>query len=251
MINGFLDNLTRDLHLPRAPFWMVAGAITFVTLTWVPLALIARARVTLSEKPRVHLFLDMDEQPKYGAQDYSLLFEDHRAMRPPVPGTVARGELALDDHFERGFRVVAGEGGQPAAEYFPGMPAQVRVDQALLLRGQTQYNTYCFPCHGAAGYGDGPVHVRSARLADAQAAGTVWLQPSNLHAIDTGTGGQVYGPQTYPDGKLFNVITHGIRNMGGYGDQIEPHDRWAIVAYVRALQTSQFNPGQPTQAAAE
>lgn len=252
MANGFLDNFARDLHLPKPPFWMVAGAITLVTLTWVPLALVARARVSTSSSPRVHIFQDMDEQPKYGAQDFTAIFQDHRAMRPPVAGTVARGELVTNPGYVQGYTLATGGNGQPTPTYLPTIPAEVQVDEQLLLRGQTMYNVYCFTCHGLTGKGNGPTHERAARLAGSGAAGTTWVQPANLHApVIEENQAPKYGREQYPDGKLFNVITNGFNNMAAYGDQISVHDRWAIVAYVRALQTSQHQPPAPQQAAAK
>ncbi len=237
-----LDNFARDLHLPKPPFWMVALALIFVVLTWVPLALIARARVTPKTEPRIHLFQDMDAQPRMNAQDHTPLFADGRAMRPPVPGTVARGALNADERYERGFTLAAEEGATP--QYVDRVPASVRIDEALLIRGQSQYNIYCAPCHGLAGEGDGPVHERAAALlrSGAGAMGTQWVQPTNLQVVDPESGQLTYGPGVYPDGKLFSVITSGIRNMPAYAQQIEVEDRWAIVAYVRALQVSQNAP---------
>jgi mono/diheme cytochrome c family protein len=95
----------------------------------------------------------------------------------------------------------------------------------MLLRGQERFNIYCSPCHGLTGAGDGLV----SRRADALQEGT-WVPPLTFH------GDQVRGR---PVGHLFNTITHGIRNMPAYGAQIPAEDRWAIVAYVRALQRSQ------------
>lgn len=95
----------------------------------------------------------------------------------------------------------------------------------LLKRGQERYGIYCAPCHGLAGYGDGIVNVRAERLQE----GT-WTPPSSFHdAVVLGR----------PVGHLFNSVTNGIRSMPAYGPQIPERDRWAIVAYVRALQRSQ------------
>lgn len=240
----FLDNLIRDLHLPQLPFWMVSAAIIFVVATWVPLALVARTRVTISRNTRVHVVQDMDTQPKYKTQNHTLLFADGRSMRRPVEGTVSRSEILDQPHLTQGYELVDGE-----ARFFETLPPSIMVDEQLLLRGQERYNIYCFPCHGLAGQGNGPVHKRAARLMQAGAAGTSWVQPSDLTAVDTNTGQLTYGPELYPDGKLYNVIVHGIRNMPAYGDQIGVRDRWAIVAYVRALQVSQSQPGGQQQAA--
>lgn len=239
-----LDNLARDLHLPKPPFWMVALALILVVLTWVPLAVIARARVVPKTQPRVHLFQDMDAQPRLNAQDYTELFQDRRAMRPPVPGTVARGELNDDAVWAQGFTLDAGADGNATPRYAAQIPPQIKVDEALLKRGQSRYNIYCAPCHGLAGEGDGPIHERAAKLlaSGSGSLGTQWVQPKNLQIIDEATGQLTYGPGVYPDGKMFSVITSGLGNMAGYAQQIEVEDRWAIVAYVRALQVSQHAP---------
>jgi mono/diheme cytochrome c family protein len=238
----FFDNLIADLHLPLMPFWMVSGVIVFVVATWVPLALVARARVTMSTQPRVHLFLDMDKQPRFNTQVVSPVFADRRTMRPPVEGAVARGHLREDAHLYEGFRVVDGQ-----VEYFVGMPEAIDVDERLLMRGKVQYDIHCFPCHGLAGRGDGPVHRRAEMLSNNPATGTRWVPPSNLVAIDEATGQLTYGPELYSDGQMYNAIVHGVRNMPGYGDQMSVRDRWATVAYIRALQLNQHQPNAATQ----
>ncbi|HKX46499.1 MAG TPA: cytochrome c, partial [Planctomycetota bacterium] len=85
----------------------------------------------------------------------------------------------------------------------------------------------CLPCHGALGRGDGLVSLRASRLPPA--TGTVWVPPIDVH-----------DPRivAMPEGEIFNTITHGIRNMRGYGDKLTAEDRWAVIAYVRALQAS-------------
>ncbi len=190
-------------------------------MAMVPPALVAQLRAVHSTKPRVHLVQDMDNQPKFRAQQANPLFADGRAMRPPVAGTVARGHLNDDEHFERGI-----VGGQWAATF----PSQVPVDMALLDRGRERFNIYCRPCHGAAGYGDGMVNLRAMELMNLGTNGTTWVQPKSLHE-------QAIREQ--PVGQTFNSITNGVRNMPPYGSQITVRDRWAIVAYVRALQRSQ------------
>ncbi len=192
-----------------------------VVMAMLPPALVAQLRAVHSSKPRVHLVQDMDNQPKYRAQQANPLFADGRAMRPPVAGTVARGQLNDDEHFERGI-----VGGQWAATF----PSQVPVDMALLERGRDRFNIYCRPCHGAAGYGDGMVNLRAMELMNLGTNGTTWVQPKSIHE-------QAIREQ--PVGQTFNSITNGVRNMPPYGSQINVRDRWAIVAYVRALQRSQ------------
>lgn len=196
------------------PRWLLIGLVALTTASLLPLACIARARVTRSPKTRIHLVQHMDQQIYYKNQEASSVFADHRAARPPVEGTVARGELRADDHLERG--IVNGA-------WATSLP--VPITEALVHRGRQRFEIYCAPCHGLAGYGDGPVARRADRLME----GT-WVPPSSLH--DPNVRGR-------PDGHLYNTIKNGIRNMPPYGPQIPVDDRWAIVAYVRALQRSQ------------
>ena len=190
------------------------GIAVLVALSLVPLALIARARVSNSPLPRVHLVPDMDNQPKLKAQSENAMFADTRASRPPLSGTVARGELHADPG------LATGRVGEEWVSAFP-MP----LTEAFVRRGQERYGIYCAPCHGLAGYGDGPVAVRADRLQE----GT-WTPPTSLHAEPA---------SSRPVGHLYNTIVNGIRNMPAYGAQVPVEDRWAIVAYVRALQRSQ------------
>jgi len=216
-----------ELGLRRPPFWMVVLALLVVVVTWVPLVFIARARVTTSDKPRVHLFQDMDVQPKYRPQGSSELFADGRAMRPAVPGTVARGEVIGDDHFTRGYTLQWDEANQKwQLTYLDGLPEKVKASRAMMLRGQQQFNIYCAACHGLDGYGEGPVHLRATELEE-----PAWVPPTSMH---------IEAVRDREDGHLYNTITNGIRNMPGYGGQIDIEDRWAIVLYIRALQRSQY-----------
>ena len=168
-------------------------------------------------RPPVHLNPNMDDQAFYQAQEAAPQFADRRAMRPQVAHTIARGELRDAEHFYRGTRR-----GRPAADL------AVRLDRPLLARGRQRFEIYCAPCHGLAGAGDGIVAVPADRLQE----GT-WVPPSSLHAATV---------LARPVGHLFNSITNGIRTMPSYGSQIPVSDRWAIVAYVRALQRSRHTP---------
>jgi mono/diheme cytochrome c family protein len=98
---------------------------------------------------------------------------------------------------------------------------------AVLERGRTQFEIYCATCHGNDGRGNGLVNRRAQRI-----LATAWVQPSSLHQ-------ETLYAEAYPDGKLYSTISNGIRKMAGYSSQINVRDRWAIVAYVRALQASQ------------
>lgn len=218
----------REPRLRRPPFWATSAIVVMVIASWVPLVLIARARVTPSSQPRVQLVQDMGSQPKYREQQASEVFADGRADRPKIPGTVARGGLQEDDFFYRGFRRGGDDGRSGPVTFFEGYPEQVKVSPQLLSRGQERFNIYCAPCHGLDGAGNGPVHLRASELQESR-----WVPPTSMHS-DTVRG--------RPNGHLFNTISVGIRNMPGYGSQISVDDRWAIVAYVRALQLSQNAP---------
>jgi hypothetical protein len=149
----------------------------------------------------------MHDQPKYEALEASTFFPDGRASRPLVPGTVARGQLREDTHLYEG--KIAGK----PAETFP-----FPIDLKTLERGQQRYNIYCSPCHDRVGNGDGMVVRRGFR------------RPPSYH---------IERLRQSPPGYLYDVITNGFGAMQDYAAQIPVRDRWAIVAYVRALQLSQ------------
>lgn len=207
--------MSKDAGLGEIPRWFWYVLMVMSSLALLPVVLIAKARTTRSPVPRVEIIPDMDNQSKFKAQAANPMFADGRAMRPRIAGTVARGELDLDDHYYRG---LVGE------EWATDYPTQVRVDEAFLQRGQRQFNIYCAPCHGLTGQGDGMIHRRALELQQ----GT-WTPPSDLHT-ELVRGRAV--------GELFNTITNGVRNMPSYGSQVTVPDRWAVVAYVRALQRS-------------
>lgn len=217
-------------------FWIVFILVLGAVISWLPFSIIAKRRFSTSDKPRIHIFQDMAQQPKYRAQATSTVFADGRAMREPVPGTVAFGDVEADDHYYRGYKLIksAQQQGKFEVTYFKGFPKQVTVDENFIKHGQKRFNIYCAPCHGEDGYGQGMVHLRAVELQQA-----TWVPPSNLHS-DT--------VRNREDGHIFNTITHGIRNMPSYGKQIPVKDRWAIVAYVRALQLSQHAPIQDVPA---
>jgi mono/diheme cytochrome c family protein len=150
----------------------------------------------------------MAEQPRYDPLDPSTVFADGRSARPPVEGTVARGHAQLDEHHDAG--TVAGV----AAETLP-----VPLTQQLLGRGQQRYNIYCSPCHDRLGNGQGMIVRRG------------FSPPPSLH---------IERLRQAPVGHFFAVMTHGFGTMPPYSTQVPAHDRWAIAAYIRALQLSQF-----------
>ncbi|WP_428387428.1 c-type cytochrome [Mucisphaera sp.] len=223
-----------NLRLPKPPFLLVAAILVVTAFALIPPSMAALSRQTKKENPRIHLFQGMDHNLAPKAQSSSVVFADGRAMRPRVTGTVARGELREDDHFYRGYQVVDGE-----TVYYTGFPEGFEVSDRTMMRGMVKFNTFCYPCHGKDGYGNGPVHIRANWLSQRDPSNNAWVPPSNLHAIDPTTNLPQYGSELYADGKMYNVITHGIRNMAGYGHKIKTEDRWAIVLYIRALQRSQ------------
>ncbi len=174
--------------------------------------LLAGCRGAISEKPPVHVNMNMDNQPRFDPQEANPFFADGRAMRPPVPGTVARGMLKEDTRFYLG-RAAAGD-------FVPQMP--VPVTRELLLRGRERYDIFCAVCHGKAG--DGPGILITGQYGYTPA-------PSYHDAT--------VAARMAADGYVFDVISRGVRNMPGYAQQLTVADRWAVTAYIRALQLSQ------------
>jgi cytochrome c5 len=165
---------------------------------------------TGSKTPPVVIITDMDYQGRYEPQgDRTFngekpIFDDARASRRPVEDTVARGSLVDNDSFSTGLENNMYIGRNP-----------LKVDADLLKHGQRRFNTYCTPCHDRTGQGRGIVGQRAT-----------WI-PTNL---------QEPRVKEMNDGEIFNVMTFGRRSMPSYRFQVVDHDRWAIVAYVRALQ---------------
>jgi mono/diheme cytochrome c family protein len=149
----------------------------------------------------------MDDQPRYDSLEPSAFFEDGRSARPLVPGTVPRGFLKEDEEFYTGLVQ-----GRPT-ERFP-----VPVTRDMLVRGQERYDIYCAVCHDRVGSGQGMVVQRG------------FPQPPSFHSDRL---------RQAPAGHFYDVITRGFGRMPDYASEVPPHDRWAIAAYIRALQLSQ------------
>lgn len=149
---------------------------------------------------------DMHDQPKYVPMRESTFFNDVRSARPIVEGTVARGQLQEDT------LLYTGKVNGADTTVFP-----FRVDAAVMARGQERFNIFCAPCHGRTGQGDGMVVRRGYR------------RPPSIHQDRL---------RDAPAGHFFDVITNGFGAMPEYAPEIKAEDRWAIVAYVRALQLS-------------
>jgi mono/diheme cytochrome c family protein len=150
---------------------------------------------------------DMQDQPKYTPLRASSFFPDDRSARPLVEGTVARGHLGDDTLLE------TGKIGNDDATVFP-----FAVDARVLARGRERYDIYCSPCHGRTGAGNGMVVQRGFR------------HPPSYHDERL---------RNAPVGHFVDVMTNGFGAMADYRQQVEPRDRWAIAAYIRALQLSE------------
>ena len=149
----------------------------------------------------------MADQPRYKPLAKSEFFGDDRSARPAVEGAVARGALQNDELFH------TGKIGGKEADIFP-----YPVSEAMLHRGRERFDIYCAPCHDRTGRGEGLVVRRGFR------------PPPSLH-IDR--------LRQAAAGHFFDVMTHGLGAMPDYAEQVGPEDRWAITAYIRALQLSQ------------
>ena len=150
---------------------------------------------------------DMHDQPRFEAMEATDFFPDGRASRPDVPGTIARGELRLDEHLFEG--IVDGA----PAESFP-----FEITAEVMRRGQERFGIFCAPCHDSTGYGMGLVVRRGMK------------QPASLH---------VERLVQSPPGYFFEVVTKGFGAMYDLAARIPARDRWSIIAYIRALQESQ------------
>jgi mono/diheme cytochrome c family protein len=152
--------------------------------------------------------IDMHVQPRQNPLSRSEFFPDQRSARPPVEGTVARGQLHEDTYFYTG--KIGGN---------PGDAMPFAVTKQVLERGRERYNIFCAPCHSRVGDGNGFVPSRGFAR-----------RPPSFHIVRL---------QKAPAGYFYDVMTEGFGIMPDYASQIPPQDRWNIVAYVRALQLSQ------------
>jgi len=223
MLRQIIDDMLKPLlaDIRQVPLWIRWSVIVITCISTIPLALIFRARNSFSDKTRIHIIQNMDNQPKYVSQEANALFVDGRTMRLRPEGTIAQGAMIGDSHFFQGFTNDAW-----ATTY----PSTVEVNRHFLERGQERFNIYCAPCHGIGGFGDGLIHLRALQLVETGVNGTSWVSPKNLHEDAI---------RQQPLGQIFNTITNGVRTMAAYASQIPAEDRWAIVAYVKALQVSQ------------
>jgi len=189
--------------------------LTYFFALWV-LALVtgvsvAGLRGSLSRKPPLEVFPDMDRQPKLRPQTTTKFagFADGLSSRLPVAGTVARESPRELGEFQTGKKA--------DGAWVDAMP--VAVNREFVQRGRERFGIYCAPCHGAAGDGNG-VTTKFGMAAVAK------LHDERLIKMS--------------DGEIFNTISNGKNLMLPYADKLDPQDRWAVVAYVRALQLSRL-----------
>ena len=191
--------------------------IFFAILAFSLVALISILgfRGTTSERPPIEIFPDMDHQPRYKAQSESAFFEDRRTDRPVPPGTVhrqytpgAENDRLDDEHFNTG---------RIDGEYAEGFP--MIVSRAVMSRGQDRYRIFCGSCHGDTGDGQGII-----------------VEYGMVAVPDFHTD-RFYN---MAEGEIFDTITNGRGLMGAYRDKLTVDDRWAVIAYMRALQRARL-----------
>ncbi len=276
---SFIEECNEDLSDQKLPTWVGTAGILIAFLCLLPPVIIFRASGMTNLQPRMHIIPDMDWQDKNKTQTVSpnfspvgepnYLFADGRAMRPPIPGTIAWGHLDTDSEYFRGIKAgstkvavglktgsftglqdpepdekaAAQDNNAPddaaaAAEAEPDwvttFPKDIVVDHTLLKRGKQRFEIYCSVCHGYAGNGDGLVNQRAMSLA--ATGNAAWTTAKSLNDPE------VNNDEKNPVGRIFDTISNGRNTMGPYRDQIPVEDRWAIVAYVKAIQSTGIKP---------
>ncbi len=206
------------------------ASIVFSAVSLIAVAGLAGCQGNRSDLPPVHLVHNMDFQARYDAQEQNDFFKDvdcadalnntcmGRAMRPPVPGTVAVGQLKDDDELYRGRG--------PDGRLLDRLPASIVLGNELLARGEQRYNIYCQPCHDQSGGGKGIATRRGGGFS---------VAPANLHDPRL---------RAMPLAYFYDVIANGKGTMLPYAAQIPVHDRWAITAWVRTLQAARTEEGK-------
>ncbi|MEM1010185.1 MAG: cytochrome c, partial [Myxococcota bacterium] len=218
-VTGVLHRLWKSDSSQRACF-----------LVGIALLGLTGCRGQLFSQPPIHPNLNMDHQKKVEAQEESLFFRDRRGMRPLVKGVVARGWLRANRPWHEGRdskgnyvrtlpsipKTVPQTAIMDRLGIKPGTPLQ--LNKALLKRGRERFNIFCTACHGYNGNGQGLVTKYSQGL-----------NPTNLHTAYV---------REMATGQIYEAIAKGVRSMPSYSPALETFDRWAVVAYVRALQLS-------------
>lgn len=180
-------------------------------VTVIAVMVVAGKRGDMTRRPPIELFPDMDRQPKLRPQAANSFFRDGLSSQQPIAGTIARGS-AWQDSPENTGRIPG------TTNFVATIP--VPVTQQLLARGQQRFNINCAPCHGAQGDGKGVTTKFGMTVI------------ADLHDV------QARKVPQQSDGELFNTISNGKLLMQGYAANVTIADRWAIIAYVRALQRS-------------
>ncbi len=273
-----IDEVNQDLTDNELPKWLTTVGILGAILLMLPPAAIFSQWGQTNRHPRLHVVPDMDWQHKSKTQTVAanlsneldgvrMMYNDLRSARRPVDGAIALGSLDIDSELNYGIKSdfaytitsggnaltgVAGSQGEkkedtgattvPAEQeniekYVTTFPENFELTQEVLDRGQQRFEIYCAACHGYAGAGNGLVNQRAMALA--ATGGATWTSARSLHDVD------VKDDAKNPVGRIYDTITNGRNNMGPYKAQIPVNDRWAIVAYVKALQETGIQSDTP------
>ena len=175
---------------------------------------LAGCRGQKSTEPPILPIQNMVEQTSYAPQSKNEFYKDQMANRPPVPGTVAQGEEKINKPLYIGQEQISTDQNQIWVKKIP-----IKLDEKVLKHGQELYNIYCGSCHGKAGDSNGIVTQRSGGS----------IRPTNIHDQDR---------INLPAGRIYEAVRNGVNNwiMPGFAAQMTVEERWAVVAYVRALQ---------------
>jgi mono/diheme cytochrome c family protein len=188
-------------------------AIKYLLFFAIGLPMLMSCRGQLSKKPPIHPNPNMDQQMRFEPQEATTFFPDGRVNQQPVEGTIARGHLRQNTEYYQGIT--------EDSAFVTEIP--VDVTKSFIYRGKDRYAVFCTPCHGLAGDGQGII----------MEGGYGYVPAPSFHQERL---------REVTDGYIFSVISNGVRTMPSYAHQIPVKDRWAIVAYVRALQRSQYVP---------
>ncbi len=194
----------------------------------------AACRGQTSDDPPVLPERNMYDSERYNAESYSQFFSDHRTMRPPVEGAIARDRYEDDPEVATG---LVADRSKYAMTIPQGVVQRSGGMVKMLGRGEERFGIYCAPCHGRTGDGKGMVVCKRDKLSD----------PCESRGFPPLPSYEDPRIRQMPDGQLFATISHGVRTMPAYAAQIPVLDRWAIVAYVRALELSQLADSRPAQ----
>ncbi len=210
------------------------GSALLASLAALGLLTLAGCRGQTSDEPPILLERNMYDSERYNPEQYSQFFADHRTMRQPVAGTIAR------DRYEDEPEIATGLTSDKSAYVMvvpPPVVTRMGGMEKFLAHGQERFGIYCAPCHGLTGDGKGMVVCKRDKVTD----------PCESRGFPPLPSYEDPRLRHMPDGQLFATITHGVRTMPAYGPQIPVADRWAIVGYVRALELSQMAEAKPAQ----